>query len=68
MTELIRCRAVRRPSPSFSNPIDPLSFHQIIPIYGVNVHNNIAPKDVEEEFKFFASGFNGYFITKIGTK
>ena len=44
----------------------PHSFHPIIPIFGVNVHNNIAPKDVEEEFLFFASNFNGSFISKIG--
>ena len=36
----------------FPNPIGSLSFHPIIPIFGVNVHNNIAPKDVEEEFLF----------------
>ena len=52
----------------FSSPIGSLSFHAIIPIFGVDVHNNIAPKDVEEEFLFFASNFNGSFITKIGKK
>ena len=52
----------------FSNPIGSLSFHPIIPKFGVNLHNNIAPKDVEEEFLFFASNFNGSFITKIGKK
>ena len=29
----------------------------------MKVHNNIAPKDVEEEFLFFASNFDG---KKIG--
>ena len=52
----------------FSNPIGSLSFHPIIPTFGVNVHNKIAPKDVEEEFAFFASNFNGSYITKIGKK
>ena len=42
----------------------PNSFHPIIPIFGVN----IVPKDVEEEFLFFASNFNGSFISKIGKK
>ena len=46
----------------------PHSFHPIIPIFGVNVHNNIAPKDVEEEFLLFASNFNVSFISKIGKK
>ena len=48
----------------FSNPIGSLIFYPIIPIFGVNVHNNIAPKDVEEEFLFFASNLNGSFIIK----
>ena len=52
----------------FSNPIGSLSFHPIIPIFGMNMHNNIAPKDVEEEFLLFASDFNGSFITKVGKK
>ena len=53
----------------FSNPIGSLSFHPIIPIFGVNVHiYDIAPKDVEDEFLFFAYNFNGSFITKIGKK
>ena len=50
--ELIRCRAVWRPSTCFSNPIGSLSFHPIIPKFGVNVHYNIAPKDAEEKFSF----------------
>ena len=44
--ELIRYRASIN---FFSNPIGSFSFHPTIPIIGVNVHNNIAPKDVEEE-------------------
>ena len=50
----------------FSNPIGSFSFHPIIPIFGVNVHNNIVQKDVQAEFLFFASNFSGSFITKIG--
>ena len=47
----------------------PHSYYPTIPIFSVNVHNNIAPKDVEEEFLFFASNFNGSFIKKkIGKK
>ena len=37
----------------FSNQIGSLSFHQIFPIFGVDVHNNIAPKVVFVEFLFF---------------
>ena len=36
----------------FSNQIGSVSFHPIVPIFGVNVHNNIAQKDEEVEFLF----------------
>ena len=46
----------------------PHSFHPIIPIFCVKVHNYIAPKVVEEEFLFFASNFNRSIISEIGIK
>ena len=53
----------------FSNQIDSLTFHVIYPIFGLNVHNNIAPKLVELEFLFFWFWFlNGFFITKKKVK
>ena len=36
----------------FSNRIGSLSFRPIVPIFGVNVHNNIAQKDEQVEFLF----------------
>ena len=64
---------VRRPSSSvvnfFSNWIGFLSFHPIFPIFGLNVHNNIAHKTVGPEFLIFASKFfYGLLFTKNRSK
>ena len=39
-----------RPSSTFSNGIGSLSFHPIVPIFGVNMQSNISHKVVEVEF------------------
>ena len=62
----IRCQAVR-PSVSLnSNRIDAFSFHPIFPMFGVNVHSNIAQEVVQVEFWFFGSiFFNGSLIIML---
>ena len=58
-----------RPSTFFSDRIGSLSFHPFLPIFGLNVHSNIATKVVKVEFWVFASNvFNGSLITKICNK
>ena len=81
LAELIWCRAVRHLSvrrdssvhhPSinfFSNRIGSITFFPIFPIFGLHVHNNIAPKPVELEFWFIVCNFFYRFsITKYRWK
>ena len=44
-----------RLSTFFTNKLGSLSFNPIYTVFGLNVHNNIAPKPVELEFWFCAS-------------
>ena len=62
--KLFRCRAVRLSiclATFFSNRIGSPRFHQIFPIFCLNMHNNIAQKFMVVEFFFF---FNGSLIRK----